>query len=106
MKLETVKVGDKLLVTFGYHGKEICEVDRVTAKYVACGKRMFDKRRGRQRGASSGWTSISATVTTPKDVAELQHQQLAGKIAGISPLVWLSLTMEQLQAIESIVESA
>lgn len=73
MRLENVKVGDKLVCSMSYSGHEILTVTRLTKTLAVCGTRSFALDNGKMRGTSS-WNDRFARVATADDINQIEQQ--------------------------------
>lgn len=72
MSLESVKVGDNIAINPPYTGKTFASiVTRITPARVIAHGRVFNKKTGREVGASGTWGAYYAFAPEPHQLAHL-----------------------------------
>lgn len=71
--LEGVKVGDLLVVSYGFHGEELAKVDKVLKTYVQCGKNRYRIKNGAPTNAGT-WNRVHAHIATDADIERIRAE--------------------------------
>lgn len=103
--LESLKVGDEVLICRGGYHKIEGKVERMTGTQILCAGIRFRRADGMQMGRS-GFARARIGPISEEDRLQLRRDRLIVKFSSMDMAEWAKLSVEQLEEVGKILESA
>lgn len=99
--LDNLKVGDRVIVSYGVNSMVVSKVDRITKTMIVTeGGGRYNRTNGLPAGVS-GWNSGSLLEVTEQRIKEINHDRLYKKLSKFN---FKDLPLESLQGIKKIIQ--